>query len=223
MPEGEDGKGTAFFVRHGESTSNDRNVFAGVCRAPQHAYGVPCAWGQSSHLRLPVPHRACPRRAQASTTCTSPSTACCRPAAQARCGRGCARAAVACRQPAGSAAAAIRPPRGRCSTALTRAGALQDIARRGTKFDAIFVSHMRRARQTCQLVMEECDPDCTLPHQIDHRLAEKSFGIFAGRNINVLRMVRGTSVTSAPQPLFGACVLTRPLRRRCTASRRSSA
>ncbi len=30
-----------------------------------------------------------------------------------------------------------------------------------------------------------------MPHCIDHRLAEKSFGIFAGRNINVLRMVYG--------------------------------
>ena len=79
---------------------------------------------------------------------------------------------------------------------------MQDIKRRGIKFDAIFVSHMRRARQTCQLVMEECDPDCALPHQIDHRLAEKSFGIFAGRNINVLRMVRRaarSNPTTAPR------------------------
>ena len=92
------------------------------------------------------------------------------------------------------AAAAIpcapRPRSPAAAAALTRSGCVQDIKRRGIKFDAIFVSHMRRARQTCQLVMEECDPDCTLPHQIDHRLAEKSFGIFAGRNITVLRMVR---------------------------------
>jgi len=83
-------------------------------------------------------------------------------------------------------------PHASSAPALTRTGVVQDIKRRGTKFDAIFVSHMRRARQTCQLVMEECDPDCALPHQIDHRLAEKSFGIFAGRNINVLRMVRAS-------------------------------
>ena len=95
--------------------------------------------------------------------------------------------------------------------ALTRVGSVQDIKRRGTKFDAIFVSHMRRARQTCQLVMEECDPDCTLPHQIDHRLAEKSFGIFAGRNINVLRMVRcAARAGRAPQP---------PLERACSHGR----
>ena len=86
-----------------------------------------------------------------------------------------------------------RVVRARRAAALMRRGAVQDIKRRNIKFDAIFVSHMRRARQTCQLVMEECDPDCTLPHQIDHRLAEKSFGIFAGRNINVLRMVRGAA------------------------------
>ena len=53
---------------------------------------------------------------------------------------------------------------------------------------------MRRARQTCNLVVEVADPGCTVEHQIDHRLAEKSFGIFAGRNINVLRMVRARGI-----------------------------
>ena len=53
---------------------------------------------------------------------------------------------------------------------------------------------MRRARQTCALVLEECDPLCTLPHQLDHRLGEKSFGVFAGQNINLLRMTYGRKV-----------------------------
>ena len=65
------------------------------------------------------------------------------------------------------------------------------MARRGITFDAVFVSHMRRARQTCQLVVEAASPGCTLPHVIDHRLAEKSSGIFAGRSMNLLRMVFG--------------------------------
>ena len=72
----------------------------------------------------------------------------------------------------------------------------QDIKRRGTKFDAVFVSHMRRARQTCCLVLETADPACDVEHVIDARLAEKSFGIFAGRNINVLRMARGVRARS---------------------------
>ena len=74
--------------------------------------------------------------------------------------------------------------------AFCRTRAPQDIKRRNIKFDAIFVSHMRRARQTCALAMEVCDPDSTVPYVIDHRLAEKSFGIFAGKNINVRRLQR---------------------------------
>ena len=55
MPDG-DGKGTAFFVRHGESTSNDRNVFAGACcgAAPSRAS---CAFpGPVVAAQRRVPH-----------------------------------------------------------------------------------------------------------------------------------------------------------------------
>ena len=224
MPEGEDGKGTAFFVRHGESTSNDRNVFAGACRAAAARVRSPLRLGPvvgGAPGARASPRRPASRAGIHDVYLTEYGKLQARRAGQVRPRLRASRSgAPPCLRAV--AAAAIRPPRDRCSTALTRRGTLQDIARRGIKFDAIFVSHMRRARQTCQLVMEECDPECTLPHQIDHRLAEKSFGIFAGRNINVLRMVRGASVARASQPPCGARLLTRPLRRRCTASRRSS-
>ncbi|GAB1542025.1 hypothetical protein NUACC21_46980 [Scytonema sp. NUACC21] len=108
--------GRAYFVRHGESTSNERNIFAGVLDVDLTAFG-----------RL-----------------------------QAR-----------------------------------RAGV--DIKKKGVKFDAVYVSHMRRARQTCEIALAESQalksPD--IPIQIDHRISEKSFGIFAGRNLNLLRLALG--------------------------------
>jgi broad specificity phosphatase PhoE len=108
--------GSVYFIRHGESTSNERNIFAGVLDVDLTAFG-----------RL-----------------------------QAR-----------------------------------RAG--QDIKNKGVKFDAVYVSHMRRARQTCELALEvsqaKTSPDT--PVQIDHRISEKSFGIFAGRNLNLLRLALG--------------------------------
>ena len=108
--------GRAYFIRHGESTSNERNIFAGVLDVDLTAFG-----------RL-----------------------------QAR-----------------------------------RAG--QDIKNKGVKFDAVYVSHMRRARQTCEIALAESQalksPD--IPVQIDHRISEKSFGIFAGRNLNLLRLALG--------------------------------
>ncbi|MUH00275.1 histidine phosphatase family protein [Scytonema sp. UIC 10036] len=108
--------GRAYFVRHGESTSNERNIFAGVLDVDLTSFG-----------RL-----------------------------QAR-----------------------------------RAGV--DIKKKGVKFDAVYVSHMRRARQTCEIALAESQalksPD--IPIQIDHRISEKSFGIFAGRNLNLLRLALG--------------------------------
>ena len=67
--------GRAYFVRHGESTSNERNIFAGVLDVDLTAFGK----------------------------------------LQAR-----------------------------------RAGV--DIKKKGVKFNAVYVSHMRRARQTCETV-----------------------------------------------------------------------
>ncbi|WP_445300832.1 histidine phosphatase family protein [Microcoleus sp. B5-D4] len=108
--------GRVYFIRHGESTSNERNIFAGV---------------------LDVDLTSCGRL-------------------QAR-----------------------------------RAGV--DLKKKGTKFDAVYVSHMRRARQTCEIALAESQalksPDT--PVQIDHRISEKSFGIFAGRNLNLLRLALG--------------------------------
>ncbi|MEG4854375.1 histidine phosphatase family protein [Microcoleus sp. B5-D4] len=82
---------------------------------------------------------------------------------------------------------------------LTSCGRLQarragvDLKKKGTKFDAVYVSHMRRARQTCEIALAESQalksPDT--PVQIDHRISEKSFGIFAGRNLNLLRLALG--------------------------------
>jgi len=69
--------GQVYFIRHGESTSNERNIFAGVLDVDLTSFG-----------RL-----------------------------QAR-----------------------------------RAGA--DLKKKGTKFDAVYVSHMRRARQTCEIALD---------------------------------------------------------------------
>lgn len=108
--------GRVYFIRHGESTSNERNIFAGVLDVDLTAFG-----------RL-----------------------------QAR-----------------------------------RAG--QDIKSKGVKFDVVYVSHMRRARQTCEIALDISQalksPDT--PIHIDHRISEKSFGIFAGRNQNLLRLALG--------------------------------
>ena len=108
--------GKVYFIRHGESTSNERNIFAGVLDVDLTTFG-----------RL-----------------------------QAR-----------------------------------QAGI--DLKKKGVKFDAVYVSHMKRARQTCEIALAESQalksPDT--PIQIDHRISEKSFGIFAGRNLNLLRLALG--------------------------------
>ncbi|GAB4287566.1 MAG: hypothetical protein Fur0025_21150 [Oscillatoriaceae cyanobacterium] len=108
--------GQVYFVRHGESSSNERNIFAGVLDVGLTAFGK----------------------------------------LQAR-----------------------------------RAGL--DIQKKGIKFDAVYVSHMRRARQTCEIALDVSQarksPD--IPVQIDHRISERSFGIFAGRNLNLLRLALG--------------------------------
>lgn len=108
--------GRVYFIRHGESTSNERNIFAGVLDVDLTSFG-----------RL-----------------------------QAR-----------------------------------RAGV--DLKKKGTKFDAVYVSHMRRARQTCEIALAESQAlkSQNTPVEIDHRISEKSFGIFAGRNLNLLRLALG--------------------------------
>ncbi|MEL6602895.1 MAG: histidine phosphatase family protein [Cyanobacteria bacterium J06614_10] len=109
-------KGTVHFIRHGESTFNERNIFAGVVDAELTAFGK----------------------------------------MQAR-----------------------------------QAG--QDIKRKNVTFDAVYVSHLRRARQTCEIALAVSDALKTpqvIP-QMDHRLGEKSFGIFARRNKNLLRLALG--------------------------------
>ena len=108
--------GRVYFIRHGESTSNERNIFAGVLDVDLTSFG-----------RL-----------------------------QAR-----------------------------------RAGV--DLKKKGTKFDAVYVSHMRRARQTCEIAIAESQAlkSPNTPVEIDHRISEKSFGIFAGRNLNLLRLALG--------------------------------
>ncbi len=108
--------GQVYFIRHGESTSNERNIFAGIIDVGLTAFGK----------------------------------------LQAR-----------------------------------RAGL--DLQKKGIKFDAVYVSHMRRARQTCEIALEVSQalnsPD--IPVQIDHRISERSFGIFVGRNLNLLRLALG--------------------------------
>ncbi|MCT7948520.1 histidine phosphatase family protein [Ancylothrix sp. C2] len=108
--------GEAYFIRHGESTSNERNIFAGILDVGLTAFGK----------------------------------------LQAR-----------------------------------RAGT--DLKKKGIKFDAVYVSHMRRARQTCEIALAESQalksPD--IPIHVDHRISERSFGLFAGRNLNLLRLALG--------------------------------
>ena len=109
-------KGTIYFVRHGESTSNERNIFAGVLDVELTAFGKMQA-RQAGH----------------------------------------------------------------------------DIQRKGVTFDAVYVSHLKRARQTCDIALAVSNslrsPD--IQPQIDSRLSEKSFGIFAQRNKNLLRLALG--------------------------------
>ncbi|MEO0706297.1 MAG: histidine phosphatase family protein [Cyanobacteria bacterium J06649_5] len=109
-------QGTAYFIRHGESTFNERNIFAGVVDAELTAFGK----------------------------------------MQAR-----------------------------------QAG--QDIKRKNVTFDAVYVSHLRRARQTCDIALTVSNAlhAPTIEPQLDHRLGEKSFGIFAQRNKNLLRLALG--------------------------------
>lgn len=108
--------GQVYFMRHGESTSNERNIFAGVLDVALTPYG----------------------ELQAS-----------------------------------------------------RAGI--DIKNKGVKFDAVYVSHLRRARQTCEIALSVSQalksPD--VPIQMDYRISERSQGIFTKRNKNLVRLALG--------------------------------
>lgn len=109
-------KGQVFFIRHGESTSNERNIFAGVLDVALTPYG----------------------RQQA-----------------------------------------------------RRAG--KDIRRKGIQFDAVYVSHLRRARQTCDIALQESQAlrNPEIKPIIDHRISERSTGILTGENKNLCRQALG--------------------------------
>ena len=109
-------KGHVYFIRHGESTSNERNIFAGVLDVPLTPFG-----------RL-----------------------------QAR-----------------------------------RAG--RDLQKKGLQFDAVYVSHLRRARQTCEIALQESQAlrDPQSKPIIDHRISERSTGILTGENKNLCRQALG--------------------------------
>ncbi|GAQ80984.1 2,3-bisphosphoglycerate-dependent phosphoglycerate mutase [Klebsormidium nitens] len=70
-----------------------------------------------------------------------------------------------------------------------RAG-LDIKAKKLAHFDKVYVSYMLRARQTCKLALEEAGIKGTEPEQ-DGRIAERSFGTFAGRSIALLRQAFG--------------------------------
>ena len=110
------GRGQVYFVRHGESASNERNIFAGVLDVALTPYG-----------RL-----------------------------QAR-----------------------------------RAG--RDIKQKGVLFDAVYVSHLRRARLTCEIALQESQAlrDPLIKPIIDHRISERSQGILTGQNKNLCRLALG--------------------------------
>ncbi|MEM9091886.1 MAG: histidine phosphatase family protein [Cyanobacteria bacterium P01_F01_bin.53] len=67
------------------------------------------------------------------------------------------------------------------------------MKRKNATFDAIYVSHLRRARQTCDIALSVSDVlnSPNIEPEMDHRLGEKSFGIFAHRNKNLLRLALG--------------------------------
>lgn len=102
--------GRVYFIRHGESTSNERNIFAGVLDVALTPYG-----------KLQARHAG------------------------------------------------------------------MDIQKKGIKFDAVYVSHMIRARETCEIALDVSQalrsPD--VPIQIDYRISERSQGIFTKRNKNL--------------------------------------
>ncbi len=114
--EKDDYPGRAYFVRHGESTSNERNIFAGVLDVALTPYG-----------KLQARHAG------------------------------------------------------------------MDIQKKGIKFDAVYVSHMIRARETCEIALDVSQalrsPD--VPIQIDYRISERSQGIFTKRNKNLVRLALG--------------------------------
>ena len=79
---------------------------------------------------------------------------------------------------------------------LTRFGRLQaaragaDVARRGVRFDAVVVSNLRRTAYTAKHALAACGQS-HLRLRTDARIAERSFGIFAGQSIRLLQMGLG--------------------------------
>lgn len=79
---------------------------------------------------------------------------------------------------------------------LTRFGQLQarragaDILAKGKRFDVVFTSHLRRAAYTARFALAAAGQE-DLPLQHDSRIAERSFGIFAGEPIRLLQLALG--------------------------------
>ena len=79
---------------------------------------------------------------------------------------------------------------------LTRFGTLQaaragaDVARLGVKFDVVITSNLRRTAYTAKAALEACGQS-HLRMRTDSRIAERSFGIFAGQSIRLLQMGLG--------------------------------
>lgn len=108
--------GKVYFLRHGESTSNERNIFAGILDVVLTPYGEL----QASYAGI-------------------------------------------------------------------------DIKNKGVKFDAVYVSHLRRAKQTCEIALEVSQAlrSSDVPIKIDHRIGERSQGILTKQNKNMVRLALG--------------------------------
>lgn len=109
-------RGKVYFIRHGESTSNERNIFAGVLDVGLTAFG---------------------------------------------------------------------------ELQANRAGL--DIKKKGIKFDAVYVSHLKRAQRTCEIALKVAGAlkNENTPIKLDYRLGERSFGIFAKKNRSLLQLSLG--------------------------------
>ncbi|KIZ07703.1 phosphoglycerate mutase [Monoraphidium neglectum] len=79
---------------------------------------------------------------------------------------------------------------------LTDFGELQaraagrDLAAKGVRVDVVFTSHLRRTAYTARAALEAAGQG-GMALQHDSRIAERSFGIFAGQNIRLLQMALG--------------------------------
>jgi broad specificity phosphatase PhoE len=63
-------------------------------------------------------------------------------------------------------------------------------APKGLRLDAVFTSHLRRTAYTARAALSEAGQG-HVPLQHDSRIAERSFGIFAGEPIRLLQLALG--------------------------------